>query len=291
MTEHDAAEPAAPAERARRTELAGFLRTRRERLLPQQVGLPARARRRTPGLRREEVAELIGVGVTWYTWLEQGRPVRPSAAVLANVARVFRLSGDERAYLFRLAQRAAPPPAAESPDVVRPAFREVVTALEPAPAHIRDRRWNVLAWNRAEARLVDWGASPPGERNIVWHHFADPAFRRLLVHWEREARSVLSEFRMESVQRPDDPWLTGLVGHLHERSPEFRRWWPLHEVRGERELPVELAPPGGGRLLLQPVTLAFTADPRLTLRVLVPASEAGPAGTLRSSAGGRQSEG
>jgi transcriptional regulator with XRE-family HTH domain len=288
MNEHDAAEPAEPA---RRTELAGFLRTRRERLLPQQVGLPARARRRTPGLRREEVAELIGVGVTWYTWLEQGRPVRASAEVLASLARVFGLSGDERAYLFRLAGRAAPPAEAEAPEAVRPVFRAVVTALEPAPAHLRDRRWNVLAWNRAEARLVDWGASPPGERNIVWHHFADPAFRRLLVHWEREARSVLSEFRMESGQQADDPWFASLIGRLRERSPEFRRWWPLHEVRRERELPIELAPPDGGRLVLQPVTLAFASDPQLILRILMPAAEAGTAAELPPAGGGRQSGG
>jgi len=148
------------SEHTRRMELASFLRTRRERLLPEHVGLPLRPRRRTPGLRREEVAELIGIGVTWYTWLEQARAIHVSVDVVEQLARVFRLSEDERAYLFQLAQQSLPPTRAEPHEAVRPVFRDVLTAVEPSPAHIRDRSWNVLAWNRAESFLVDWHAYP-----------------------------------------------------------------------------------------------------------------------------------
>src|SRR5215510_2747613 len=128
------------SEHTRRMELASFLRTRRERLRPEQVGLPLRPRRRTPGLRREEVAELIGIGVTWYTWLEQGRTIQVSTDVLENLARVFQLSADERAYLFQLAQRPSPSAPAELPEVVPPILHDLLTTLEPSPAHIRDRR-------------------------------------------------------------------------------------------------------------------------------------------------------
>jgi transcriptional regulator with XRE-family HTH domain len=260
-------------EHTRRMELASFLRTRRERLLPEHVGLPIRLRRRTPGLRREEVAELIGIGVTWYTWLEQGRAIQVSADVVESLARLFRLSIDERAYLFQLAQRSLPPTLPEAQDVVRPALRDLLTTLEPSPAHIRDRRWNVLDWNRAESCLVDWHTYPPSERNIVWHHFTNPTFRQLMVNWQREARSVLSEFRMESGQHAEDPWFTSLIGQLHEISAEFRAWWPLHEIRRERELPIEIQHPDAGRLILEPVTVVFTTEPHLLMRILMPLSE------------------
>lgn len=269
-------------EHTRRLELASFVRSRRERLQPEQAGLPRRARRRTPGLRREEVAELVGIGVTWYTWLEQGRPIQVSADVLENLARILRLSMDERAYLFQLAQRPLPPTPPEPHDVVRPVFREVLTALEPSPAHIRDRRWNVLAWNRAESLLVDWHAYPPSERNIVWHHFTNPTFRRIMVNWEREARSMLSEFRMENGQHAEEPWFTSLIGHLHQISAEFRQWWPLHEVRRERELPIEIEQPDAGRLIFQPVSVLFMTEPQLVMRILMPMSQADTAARFHS---------
>ncbi|HJZ46627.1 MAG TPA: helix-turn-helix transcriptional regulator [Roseiflexaceae bacterium] len=269
-------------EHTRRMELASFLRSRRERLRPEHVGLPLRPRRRTPGLRREEVAELIGIGVTWYTWLEQARPIHVSADVLEQVARVFGLSSDERAYLFQLAQRSLPPAVPEPHEVVRPVFRDVLSALEPSPAHIRDRSWNVLAWNRAETCLVDWQAYAASERNIIWHHFTNPRFRQLMVNWDRETRSVLSEFRLESGQHAEDGWLRTLIGHLHEVSAEFRAWWPLHEVRRERELPIEFQHPDVGRLILQPVTVVFTTEPQLAMRILMPLPEADTAAKLHA---------
>lgn len=264
MTKHD------DSEQQRLTELASFVRSRRERLKPEVLGLPVRARRRTPGLRREEVAELVGISVTWYTWLEQARPISVSADVLENLAQLFRLSMDERAYLFQLAQRSLPPLSPESVEVIPPAFQHVLNTLEPSPAHIRDLRWNVLAWNKIETILVDWSAYPPNERNIIWHHFTNPLFRQNMVNWERDARSVLSEFRMESGQNAEDSWYANLIEQLGDISVEFRQWWPLHEIRRERELPVELQLPQMGYLIFQPISLVFATESHLVMRILVP---------------------
>jgi len=269
-------------EQRQRMELARFLRIRRQRLLPEQVGLPSRARRRTPGLRREEVAEYIGISTTWYTWLEQGRAIHVSAEVVEQLARLLQLNGDERAYFFHLARHSLPPTRPLAPAAVPQVLRDLLTTLDPCPAHIRDRQWNVLACNRAESFLVDWFAFPPSERNILWHHFTNPAFRRLLVNWERDSRSVLSEFRMESAEQAQEPWLTSLVSQLRQRSAEFRDWWPLHEVRQERELPVELEHPDVGRLVLQPVTVLFTTQEHLVMRILMPLEGAETAAKLRA---------
>src|SRR5262249_34253873 len=182
MTEKDPTEP------ERQAELANFLRAHRARILPAQLGLPARARRRTPGLRREEVAELIGVGVTWYTWLEQGRDIRVSVEVLETLARVLQLSADERAYLFGLARRPLP---ASPLDInpVRPVLETLLTALEPYPANVRDDRWYVLAWNRAESLIADWATLPPAQRHVVWNHFTNHRLRQILVDWSGDART------------------------------------------------------------------------------------------------------
>lgn len=268
------------SEQRRRLELASFLRSRREQLLPEQVGLPLRKRRRTPGLRREEVAESIGISTTWYTWLEQGRAIHVSAEVVEQLAHLLRLSEDEQAYFFHLAQHPIPPPLPQPHDEVPPVLRDVLTALEPCPAHIRDRTWNVLTHNRAESLLVDWSASSPGERNIVWQHFTNPTFRRLMVNWERETRSMLSEFRMESGQYAQDPWFISLIDRLHRQSAEFRDWWPLHEVRRERAWPIELEHPEVGRLIFQAVTVLFATEPDLVMRILMPLQETPTASKL-----------
>jgi transcriptional regulator with XRE-family HTH domain len=276
MTTHD------ESEQRRRMELASFLRSRREKLLPEQVGLPKRARRRTPGLRREEVAEYIGISTTWYTWLEQGRAIHVSVEVVEQLAHLLRLSEDEQVYFFHLTQHPLPPMLPQPQEGVPPVLRDILTALEPSPAHIRDRQWNVLAHNRAESFLLDWSSYPASERNIVWHHFTNPAFRRLMVHWERETRSMLSEFRMESGQHTQAPWFVRLIDYLHQTSSEFREWWPLHEVRRERELPIELEHPEVGRLIFQAVTVLFTTHEHLVMRILMPMEEAETAVKLRA---------
>jgi transcriptional regulator with XRE-family HTH domain len=252
----------------RRAELADFLRTRRERFAPGDVGLPARPRRRTPGLRREDVAELTGVSATWYTWLEQGRDIRVSASVLENLARVLRLSADERAHLFQLAGRPLPPTAGAAARVP-PVVQTLLAALEPFPAHVRDARWYVLDWNRAEALIAPWDALPPAERHVVWNHFTNPDLRRMADDWEGDARTMLALFRQAVAPHLGDPALATMIGRLRRVSPEFAAWWPAHEVQQLRSRPIRLRHPAVGGLVLERVTLTLEAGPSLTVRTLV----------------------
>ncbi|HEU5392576.1 MAG TPA: helix-turn-helix transcriptional regulator [Streptosporangiaceae bacterium] len=215
-----------------RAGLAELLRTRRDRLTPADVGLPAGSRRRTAGLRREEVAQLAGVSATYYTFLEQGRDVRPSRQVVAALAGALRLSPAERAHLFQL---AGIPLAAGDQDLVEtvdPVVGSLVSRLDPFPAYVKGGRWDVLAANRAaRALFTDWAALAPGDRNKVWWMFTDPAARKVYVEWEQEASDLLGRFRAAAARRPDDPAFTALIERLHQASPEVRDWWPRYEVR------------------------------------------------------------
>jgi hypothetical protein len=212
--------------------------------------------------------------------LEQGRDIQVSGEVLENLVGVLQLSNDERLRLFQLARRPLPPAPVHDPVTVRPIFHVMPSALEPSPAHIRDSRWNVLAWNRAESFLDDWPAYPLVERNVVWHHFAHPRLRRLMVNWEEEARTLLALFRMESGHYLCDPWFASMVEQLQQVSPEFRQWWSLHEVQQKRERPIAFAHPEVGRLLLQPFTMLFAYDRQLSVRVLLPSPETDTAAKL-----------
>jgi transcriptional regulator with XRE-family HTH domain len=264
----------------RRTELADFLRAHRARIRPAQFGLPARVRRRTPGLRREEVAELIGVGVTWYTWLEQGRDIRVSVEVLEALARVLQLSADERAYLFALSHRPLPPAAASDRAPVSPVLQTMLDALEPYPANLRDDRWYVLAWNRAESLIADWAALPPVQRHVVWNMFTNLRLRQMAVDWSGDARTQLALFRMASRRHAGASWLAELSDHLQQSSPQFRTWWSQHEVQRQRERAIVLQHPRVGRLVLQRVVCTVESNPSLSLRVLVPLPDADTAAKL-----------
>jgi transcriptional regulator with XRE-family HTH domain len=217
----------------RRADLAEFLRARRAALTPADVGLAPGARRRTAGLRREEVAMLAGVSVSWYTWLEQGRPINASDDVLASLARTLRLDPVEQDYLLALAghprRRAIDP----SRDAAPEGLQRLLDALEPCPAYVLGPRWDFLAWNAAQHRLhpsID--TLPVEERNLVWLVFADPYVRALIGDWEHEARRVLSQFRAESTPFRDDPAVDDLVARVRAASPEFAEWWPRHDVGG-----------------------------------------------------------
>jgi transcriptional regulator with XRE-family HTH domain len=215
----------------RRAELADFLRTRRAALQPEDVGLPNGGRRRTPGLRREEVAALAGVGTTWYTWLEQGRDVRASLEVLEALARALRLTPAERTHLVLLGRGEEAPPLAGPAERVAPSVRRLIENLGANPAFVIGRRWDYLAWNDAACALLgDLGEIPPAERNHVWQMFANPARRELFADWRRDARLVVAKFRADSARNIGDPAWDRLIDALRESSPEFRREWKRHEV-------------------------------------------------------------
>jgi transcriptional regulator with XRE-family HTH domain len=213
--------------------LGQLLRSRRERLVPADVGLSAGRRRRTVGLRREEVALLANLSATYYTFLEQGRPVRPSAQVLDALASALRMSAAERRYLHVLAYGASGPVAAGSapPEQLDPAVADLVQRLEPFPTMVKGRRWDVLAANPAARELfADWAAGPPGEHNLVRWMFTTDQAREIYLEWEPEARAMLGRFRLSTARYPDDPDVRTLIAELHRDSEHVRDWWPRHDV-------------------------------------------------------------
>jgi transcriptional regulator with XRE-family HTH domain len=215
----------------RQRELGAFLRSRRERLSPTDAGLPAGARRRTPGLRREEVAMVAGVGTTWYTWLEQGRDIRPSSEVLVALGEALQLDPTEKRHLFTLAGRQAPKQRPASPEQVEAPLLHTLTNLNAQPAYVMGRRWDVLAWNRAaEVVFGDYGALEGDARNIMRLVFTNAAHRRLLVDWEELARAALGLFRADSARYIGDADFERLIAQLSEASPQFRAWWPQRDV-------------------------------------------------------------
>ncbi|MBN9096262.1 MAG: helix-turn-helix domain-containing protein [Pandoraea pnomenusa] len=222
----------ADAARARRA-LGDFLRAHRERLTPAAVGLPPMGRRRTPGLRREEVAQLCGLSATWYTWIEQAREVSISAGALAAVAGALRLSRAERAYLFDLAGRRDPERGAEPLPHHATAQVQAAVGAVAAPAYALDRCWDVLAWNDAAADIFrGWldANGAPGTKNLLRYIFLDEAAPTLIQDWERRARRVVAEFRAECSAYLDDPPVRALTDALQRESPRFAALWSQQDV-------------------------------------------------------------
>ncbi|MFJ3877612.1 helix-turn-helix domain-containing protein [Streptomyces sp. NPDC090077] len=220
----------APESDLRRHELAEFLRSRRERITPEQVGLVRGRRRRTPGLRREEVAQLSAVGVTWYTWLEQAREIQVSPQVLDALARALLLDSSERAHLFALAGSTDPAPNTRCPSVT-PALRAVLDQLDPVPACVQNSRYDILAYNSTYARLLcDLDALPPEDRNCVWLSFTNADWRASLVDTPDAHRLLAAKFRASMAGHLAEPAWKTLLARLEAASPEFREIWARHEV-------------------------------------------------------------
>lgn len=257
-------------ERDRRQALADFLRQRRASLTPADVGLPDGLRRRTPGLRREEVAQLASIGTSWYVWLEQGRDVHPSAQVLESLAQALKLSLNERRHLFLLAGLAPPPQGSPSEERVSPALRRVLDELDPAPACVIGRRWDYLAWNKAaDALFAVSEASSPYARNVVWQLFTSLA-RRNRPHWEQIAQATLAEFRASSARYPGDGWFEELIEDLKQASPDFCRLWPHHEVRRSLDGHKIIEHATLGRLEFEHINLQVLSEPDIRIMIYMP---------------------
>ncbi len=264
--------PAANGDR-RRAELADFLRMRRASLKPEDVGLPHGGRRRTPGLRREEVAHIAGVGTTWYTWLEQGREVRASMEVLEALARALRLTPAERTHLVLLGRGEEPPPC-KSAERVSATIRRLIENLGPNPAYVLGRRWDYLAWNRAASALFgDLGLVPRAARNHVWMHFMDSARREMFADWERSARLVVAKFRADSARHIGDPEFEQLIHALRQSSPEFCRAWKRHEVARSGVGRKEVHHPVAGLLVFEHAVFTPVDAPEQRLILYSPVSE------------------
>jgi len=253
----------------RRTELADFLRTRRERITPDDVGLPAGGRRRTPGLRREEVALLAGVGVTWYTWLEQGREINASVQVLESIARTLRMDAQERWHLFELAGVALVPPASEC---ARPPehVAGILDQLDPLPAVVLSSRWDILGYNRAYNWLVgDLDAVEPGERNQLWLFFTHPYWKGMCVRRDEGAAHLVGSVRAAIAPHLDDPLWQSLVTRLREASEEFDALWRRHDVV-DRVLPAKDFTSPVGQLHLEATRMSLGHDALIRMNVYSP---------------------
>lgn len=254
---------------SRRGELGDFLRSRRARLSPKTVGLPDRRRRRTPGLRREEVAELAGIGVDWYVRLEQGRAVNPSTTTVEALARALRLSKVERLHLKALALGADRHAFAR--ERVPESLQHLLDALD-RPAYITGRRWDVLAWNAAAAEIFAFDRLAEADRNILVLVLINPRTRALFGEaWAEEARRIVAQFRATHDLWAGDPAFRELLERLRRECPEFAGWWRQHDIRGASAGHKQLRHPRKGTLSFAYATFQANDDPALKLVVYYPA--------------------
>jgi transcriptional regulator with XRE-family HTH domain len=246
-----------------RAELSEFLRSRRARLKPADVGLAEYGRRRrVPGLRREELAQLAGVSVAYYTRLEQGNGRNVSVEVLDAISRALKLSDAEHAHLVHLAkptrQKRRPAPQRQQ---VRPALQELLAAIDGVPAYVWGRRTDVLAWNRTASTLFgDWATRAPRDRNWTRIVFLDPGARRLFADWQSKASDVVGQLRLDAGRHPDDPLLAELVGELSLKSEDFRTMWAAHDVKRKTHDTMRIAHPLVGELTVHYETFALPGD-------------------------------
>ncbi|MBL1074186.1 helix-turn-helix domain-containing protein [Nocardia sp. 2] len=242
----------------RRAQLRDFLRSRRERLTPGEVGIPGSGRRRTPGLRREEVAVLAGVGVSWYTWLEQGRDITVSADVLDAVAGALRLAEPERAHLYLLAGLNPPPLGGAGGGEVTPEMRQLLDSWAEQPALLRDRYWNVLAYNDTARAVMGFDGTP---RNCLITFFTSPRYLAMREIWESAAPAVAAAYRSDAAHAPGDPEFRRVVAQLGSESPEFAELWARHEVGVPVQAVNALRHPEIGELFFDAITLTVSDRP------------------------------
>jgi len=256
----------------RHHELGAFLRSRRARIAPEQVGLPRGTRRRTPGLRREEVALLAGVSPEWYTWLEQGRDIHVSAQVLERLTIVLQLDANERTHVFLLALRQPPPVGAFTAPTVSPIVQQFLHQLGVVPACAVDTRLNVVAQNAAHCVVFgDYTRQDERERNLIWRLFTSPA-RHRNADWQELARVYLAQFRAEYGRFINDPWWANQIAELSRISLEFREWWPRHDVLNVAEGRKLFHHPLAGELIFDFLWLQTVDSGDLRLLIHTPSS-------------------
>jgi len=258
------------ATRPRRAALGGFLRARRARLSPEDVGLPPGPRRRTPGLRREEVALLAGVGITWYTWLEQGRPINASGQVLDAVARTLRLDRAEREHLYRLAE-ATPSRTWKDSTVVPEALRAVLHGLDPLPAALINSRFDIIETNVAHRGLfAGWHSLPCVHLNLLWCCVTEPRARERFLNYEEEVSHLVARLRSAYGRHVGDPSWEEDIRRLLELSPEFAELWARHEVAEPAGRTQRFRHPEAGELTFERTELTVPAAAGLRLTVYTP---------------------
>jgi len=262
-----------PVSRERKRQLGVFIRSQREKLRPETLGLPAGGRRRTPGLRREEAAQLCGLSVTWYTWLEQGRDVSVSPSALARLAGALRFGQAERAYLFELADRRDPDEGDGGAEAVPPVALACLRAIA-APAYLLDRSWNAPGWNAEAEQLFTGWLDRPGPHNLLRFIFLQPAARSLIENHDERARRVVAEFRANVGAHIEDAPIRALIEELRMRSPRFAELWAEHGVLSREGGMRTFNHPQRGFLRFRQVMFDLASRPDLKLIMLLPVDEA-----------------
>ena len=257
----------------RRKELAEFLTALRQRGTPEAFGFPTGARRRTQGLRREEVAQLAGISATWYTWIEQGREVNVSAEALERLATALKLSKSERTYLFDMADRRDPQAHMLEADTAPETLVNMLSNMQ-IPAYILGRTWDVLAWNEAASNLfTGWldKINEDSRPNLLRFVFQHPSAKQFVVDWDMRARRLVAEFRADCRSRLEEPELKRLVNELSQASPEFERFWEQHDVLERQGGQRQFNHPTQGLISYSQVTLRPVEQEQLKLVLLQPA--------------------
>ncbi|MEC0208422.1 helix-turn-helix transcriptional regulator [Paenibacillus ehimensis] len=264
--------------------LSAFLKAQRAKVLPQTVGLPAGTRRRTPGLRREEVAQLAGVSPTWYTWLEQGRDIKVSKSVLDCVAAALQLTVDERKYLFSLALETgsgAHTLVEELPEI-SPSLRRILQELRFCPTIISDRRCHIVGWNEAASHVfLNFQHIPVEQRNMIRLLFTRKEFQRLAVNWEHFVRGFLAIFRAYYGQYVEDEWYDRFLAEMKEVHPDFDRLWEQSEVSSAPEVLIEFRHAKAGKMLFHLTSLQVQGSSDLRCSIYTPAPDSSTESKLK----------
>ncbi|WP_276353491.1 helix-turn-helix transcriptional regulator [Cohnella caldifontis] len=261
---------------ARLQELSAFLRAKRARIDPESAGFAVGGRRRTAGLRREEVAQLAGVSTTWYTWLEQGRNIRMSAQVLDCISAALQLTVDERKYLHALALEPGLGTARLTEDRtdISPPLRKIMDELRYCPTVVTDRRFHIVGWNEAASYVfLDFNAIPAGERNMIGLLFARKELRRLAVNWEHFIRGYLAIFRAYYGQYVEDPWYGQFLDEMKAEHPDFGPLWEQSEVKSAPEVLIEFRHAKAGKMLFHLTSLQVQGSADLRCSIYTPAPD------------------
>ena len=254
-------------------ELGDFLKRRRQTILPTQVGLPDGKRRRTPGLRREEVALLSGVSISWYTWLEQGKEIQVSSQVLLSIAKTLLLKPADIQYILALAGFNSAALNQSSEHEVSPMVQHVLDSLTTAPSIILDNHWNILAWNRiASVVFCNFKLLAPSDRNLLKLLFLDSTFKKLYRYpdWETKAKMALANFRRSFIHIIDEPQSILFIKEMSERSPEFKKWWSDHAIESEEQLTKTILHPVFGELTFEHTSYTLSNKDDIKMYVNLP---------------------
>lgn len=260
---------------ARLQALSSFLKTQRAKISPESVGLPAGIRRRTPGLRREEVAQLAGVSTTWYTWLEQGREIQVSSSVLDCVATALKLTADERKYLFSLAMDAGKSNqllSYQEESRISPSLQKIIQELRLCPVIISDHRCYIVGWNEAASHIfLNFDRIPPDERNLIQLLFTRREFRRLAVNWEQFVSDYLAMFRAYYGEYMEDGWYESFLLEMKSAHPDFNRLWEQSKVSAAPDVQLEFRHAKAGKMMFELTSLQVQGNSDLRCSIYTPA--------------------